>query len=105
MRFASLDGKEEKLIFFLLSSERLSRVAVNRRVEEYVTGRNKCSRPHKKYIFLIRINSRVDLAVSVCASVCMNVEISETIRASDLGLGMQTLVVPRQHKFAEPRPL
>jgi len=34
----------------------------------YVTGRRKRFRPHKVYIFLIRITSRVDLAMSVCLS-------------------------------------
>jgi len=35
-------------------------------VEKYVTGRRKRFRLYKVYIFLIRINSRVDLAMSVC---------------------------------------
>jgi len=39
-------------------------------VGKYVTGRGKRFRPHKVYIFLIRITSRVDLAMSVCLSVC-----------------------------------
>jgi len=56
-------------------------------------------RPHKVYIFLIRIPSRVDLAMSVCRSVRMNVEISETIRATILGLGMQIPEIPVQRKF------
>jgi len=38
-------------------------------VGKYVTGRGKRFRPHKVYIFLIRITSRVDLAMSVCPSV------------------------------------
>jgi len=33
-------------------------------VEKYVTGRRKRFRPHKVYIFLIRITSLVDLAMS-----------------------------------------
>jgi len=37
-------------------------------VGKYVTGRKKRFRPHKIYIFLIRITSRVDLAMSVCLS-------------------------------------
>jgi len=41
-------------------------------VEKYVTGRRKRFRPHKVYIFLIRISSRVDLAMSVCPSVCLS---------------------------------
>jgi len=39
-------------------------------------------RPHKVYILLIGITSRVDLAMPVCLSVRMNAEISETIRAN-----------------------
>jgi len=39
------------------------------------------------YIFLIRITSRVDLVVSVCLSVRMNAEISETVKARKLGFG------------------
>jgi len=38
-------------------------------VGKYVTGRRKRFRPHKVYIFLIRITSRVDLAMSVRLSV------------------------------------
>jgi len=38
---------------------------------------------------LIRITSRVDLALTVCLFVRMNAEISETIRTKLLGLGMQ----------------
>jgi len=48
-------------------------------VGKYVTGRMKRFEPHKAYIFLIRITSRVDLAMSVCPSVRMNAELSETI--------------------------
>jgi len=50
-------------------------------------------------MFLIRITSRVDLAMSVYPSVRMNDEISETIRASILGLGMQIPEIPAQRKF------
>jgi len=39
-------------------------------VGKYVTGRRKLFWPHKVYIFLIRVTSRVDLAMSVCPSVC-----------------------------------
>jgi len=46
-------------------------------------------RPHKVYILLIGITSRVDLAMPVCLSVRMNAEISETIRARLLRFGMQ----------------
>jgi len=35
-------------------------------VEKYVTGRRKRFRTYKEYIFLIRINNRVDLAKSIC---------------------------------------
>jgi len=59
----------------------------------FVTGRRKRFRPHKVYIFLIRINSRVD------PSVRMNAEISETIRAIVLGLGVQILGLPAWRKF------
>lgn len=34
-------------------------------VEKYVTGKIKLFRPNKVYIFLIRINSRIDLDMSV----------------------------------------
>jgi len=54
-----------------------------RSVGKYVTGIRKRIRPHKVYIFLIRIR------LSVCFSVRMNAEISETIRARLLSLGMQ----------------
>jgi len=50
-------------------------------LEKYVSGRRKRFRPHKVYIFSIRITSRVVLTMSVCLSVRMNAEISETIRA------------------------
>jgi len=36
----------------------------------YVAGKRNRFRPHKVYLFLIRITSRVDLAMSVCLSVC-----------------------------------
>jgi len=35
-------------------------------VGKYATGGRKRCRPHKVYIFLIRITSRVDLAMTVC---------------------------------------
>jgi len=38
-------------------------------VGKYVTGRRNLFRTHKVYIFLIRITSQVDLAMSVCLSV------------------------------------
>jgi len=37
-------------------------------VGKYVTGRKKRFRPHKVHIFLIRITSRVGLAMSDCPS-------------------------------------
>jgi len=55
--------------------------------------------PHKVYIFLIMITSRIDLAMSVCPSDRMNAEISETIRAGMLGLAMQILEIPAQRMF------
>jgi len=66
-------------------------------VGKYVTGRRKW--PYKVYIFLIRINSRVNLAMSVCLSVRMNAEISEATKAGILELGMQTLEIPAQRKL------
>jgi len=65
-------------------------------VGKYVTGKRKRFRPHKVYIFLIRITSRVDLAISVCP---MNAEISETIRAKLLRFGMQIPELLTQRKF------
>jgi len=44
--------------------------------------------------------------MSVCPSVRMSAEISETIRATILGLGMQIPEIPEQHKFVSTgRPL
>jgi len=63
---------------------------------KYVTSKRKLFRSHKVYIFFIRITIRVDLAMSVCP---MNPEISETIKARILGLGVQILGVPAQRKF------
>jgi len=42
-------------------------------VGKYVTGRRKRFRPHKVYIFLIRITSQIDLAMSVCPPVRLSV--------------------------------
>jgi len=64
-------------------------------VGKYVTSRRKRFRPHKVYIFLIRITSRVDLTMSVC----LNAEISETIRARLLRLGVQIPELLTQRKF------
>jgi len=68
-------------------------------VGKYETGSRKLFRPHKVYIFLIRIISRVDLAMSVCPSVRMNAEISETIRATLLRFGVQIPELLTQRKF------
>jgi len=48
--------------------------------------------------FMILITSRVDLAMSVCPSVRMNTEISETIRGRLLGFGMQIPELLAQRK-------
>jgi len=76
-------------------------------VGKYVTGRRKRFRPHKVYIFLIRITSRVDLAMSVCPCVRMNAEISETIGARLFRFGVQVPELLTQSKFVSsvPRPL
>jgi len=65
-------------------------------VGKYVTSKRTRFRPHKVYIFFIRINIRVDLAMSVCN---IYAEISETIKARILGLGVQILGLPAQRKF------
>jgi len=68
-------------------------------VGKYVTDRRKRFRPHKVYIFLNGITSPVDLAISVCLSVPMNSEISETIKARLLRFGMQMPELLTQRKF------
>jgi len=68
-------------------------------VGKYVTGRRKRFRTHKVYIFFIKITIRIDLAMSVCPSVRMNAEISETIRARLLTLGVQIPELLTQRKF------
>jgi len=72
-------------------------------VGKYETGRRKRFRPHKVYIFLIRITSRDDLAMSVCPSVRlsvrMNAEISETMGARLLRFGVQIPELLTQRKF------
>jgi len=68
-------------------------------VGKYVTGRRKRFRLHKVYILLIRITSQVDLAMSVCPSVRMNAEISETIRARLLRFGVQIPELHTQRMF------
>jgi len=65
----------------------------------YVTGRRKRFRPHQVCIILISIISQVDLAMSICPSVRMNAEISETIRARILKLGIQIPELLTQRKF------
>jgi len=76
-------------------------------VGKYVTDRRKRFRPHKVYIFLMRITSRVDLAMSVCSSVRlsvrMNAEISETIRARLLRFGVQIPELLTQRMFASAK--
>jgi len=67
-------------------------------VGKYVTGRRKRFRPHKVYIFLTRITSRVDLAMSVCLSDRMNAEISKT-RARLSRFGVQIPELHTQRKF------
>jgi len=77
-----------------------------------VTGRRRRGRPHKVYIFLISINSRVDIAMSVCPSVrpsvCpsvrlsvpfLNTYISETIRARATKFGMKVHLYIALMKF------
>jgi len=68
-------------------------------VKKYVTDRRKRFGPHKVFIFLIRITSRADLAMSVCPSVRMNAEIPESIRDRLLGFGMQIPELLSQRKF------
>jgi len=68
-------------------------------VGKYVKGRRKRFRPHKVYIFLIRVNSRIDLAMSVCLSVRMNAEVSVTIRTRLLGFVMKIPELLGQRKF------
>jgi len=73
-------NQDSQLLYIFIPVTRTVK-GYTRFVRKYVTGRRKRFRPHKVYIFLIRIRSRVDLARSVCLSVRMNAEISETIRA------------------------
>jgi len=68
-------------------------------VGKYVTGRRRRFQPNKVYIFLIRITSRVDLAMPVCLSVRMNAEISETMGARLLRFGVQIPEHLTQRKF------
>jgi len=68
-------------------------------VTRRVKGYTRFVGPHKVFIFLIRVTSRVDLAMSLCPSVRMNAEISETIRATILELGKQIPEIPAQPKF------
>jgi len=70
-------------------------IPVTRKVKGYTSFVGKYV-TSKVYIFFIRINIRVDLAMSVCP---MNAEISETIKARILGLGVQILGLPAQRKF------
>jgi len=68
-------------------------------VGKYVLGRRKSFLPHKVYMFLVRITSRVDLDMSVCPSDRLNAEISETIKATILGLGMKISETYAQRMF------
>jgi len=68
-----------KLILIIPVSRRVK--GYTRFVEKYVTGRMMRFRPYEVYIFLIRINSRVDLAMSVCPSASLLVW---TSRSQDL---------------------
>jgi len=85
-------------------------IPVTRRVKGYtrfvgkcVTSRRKRFRPHRVYIFFIRITSRVDLAMYVSLFVRMNAEISETISAWRSGFGMQIPEFFAQRKFVSAR--
>jgi len=89
-----IEHRDERAIFTRIVK------GYTRFVGKYITGRRKRFRPHKVYIFPIRITSRVDLAMSVCPSVLMNAEISETIRATIVALGMQIPEIPAQRKFS-----
>jgi len=94
---------------FILVTRRVK--GYTRFVGKYVTGKRKRFIPHKVYIFLIRITSRVDLAMSVCPSdrlsVClsvrMNAEISETIRARILRFGVQIPELLTHRKFVSAK--
>jgi len=72
-------------------------------VGKYVTDRMNRFRPYKVYVLLIRITSRVKLAMSVCPSVCPSVWTLSTRKIwklEKLGLGMQILEVLGQRKCA-----
>jgi len=88
-------NQDSQLLYIFIPVTRTAK-GYTRFVRKYVTGRRKRFQPHKVYIFLIRIRSRVDLARSVCLSVRMN---AETIRARLLGLGMQIPELLTQRKF------
>jgi len=64
-----IEGHFTKLIFNIFMPVTRRVKGYTRFVGKYVTGRRKRFRPHTVYIFLIRITSRVDLAMSVCPSV------------------------------------
>jgi len=76
--------------------------AYNRFVEKYVTGTKKRFRLYKVYIVLIRINSRVDLAMSICPTVRMNVDISGTIKVRRLRFSIQILKSINRTKLSRP---
>jgi len=69
-------------------------------VGKYVAGRSKRFQPHKVYIFLITITSRVDLAMSVCPYERWDLG---TIISRLLGLGTQVPDLPAQRKFVSAR--
>jgi len=81
--------KNTKDIIFIPVTRRVK--GYTRFVGKYVTGRRKRFRPH--------ITSRVDLAMSVCPSVQMNAEISETMGARLLRFGVQIPELLTQRKF------
>jgi len=71
-------------------------------VGKYVTGRRKRFRPHKVYIFLNKITSQVDLAMSVCPSVCLSVEVTCKSEAID-GLKGLLALNPKEIKLESRR--
>jgi len=62
--YLTLESVDYSVFFAITVTRRVK--GWTRFVEKYVTGRRKRFRPHKVYIFLIRITSRVYLAKSVC---------------------------------------
>ena len=60
----------------------------------FVTHRNKFRRPHKLYIFLILDTREVDLAMTVCPSVRLSVEIDITPSIFELAYSFWYQIVP-----------